>query len=122
MVLPEYRYWFGGRFGGHFVGVHALYSEFNVSGRTVPTLFEKDYRYQGSAFGGGLSYGYSMPLSPHWGLEFTVGVGVEYSRFDCLSCDEKGESVERTWVGPTRLGVNLVWNFGHAPVKRQKHN
>ncbi len=119
VVLPEYRYWFGERFKGHFVGAHALYAEYNVSGRDVPTLFEKEYRYQGTAVGGGLSYGYSLPLSPHWSVEFTVGVGVarmKYDRFTCRTCDENGEHTEGTWVGPTRLGINMVWNFGHAPV------
>lgn len=123
VVLPEYRYWFGERFKGHFVGAHALYAEYNVSGRTVPTLFEKDYRYQGTAFGGGLSYGYSLPLSPHWSVEFTAGVGVakmKYDRFTCRTCDDRGERIEGTWVGPTRLGVNVVWNFGHAPVATRK--
>jgi outer membrane protein OmpA-like peptidoglycan-associated protein len=122
VVSPEYRYWFGERFAGHFVGLHALYSEFNVSGRTVPTLFEKEYRYSGSGFGAGLSYGYVLTLARHLSVEFTAGVGVarlEYDRFSCRTCDRLSERIEGTWFGPTRLGINLVYNFGHTPVVRK---
>jgi hypothetical protein len=122
IVSPEYRYWFGERFRGHFMGLHALYSEFNVSSHTVPTLFEEAYRYSGTAYGGGLSYGYALGLSPHWSVEFTVGVGVarlKYDRFSCRTCDTKSERIEGTWVGPTRMGINLAWNFGLVPVTRK---
>ena len=39
----------------------------------IPLLFEKEYRYEGIAVGGGLTYGYFMPFSKRWGAEFTDG-------------------------------------------------
>jgi hypothetical protein len=35
-VQPEYRYWFCEKFGGHFVGVHALAGQYNAKGINFP--------------------------------------------------------------------------------------
>jgi hypothetical protein len=106
----EGRYWFCERYSRHFVGVHALYSEYNVSGYDIPLLFEKEYRYHGNAWGGGLVYGYDLPIGKSWNLEFTAGVGVyrmDYRRYSCVVCSEEFTPVKKTWVGPSRLGVSI---------------
>ena len=106
----EGRYWFCERFSGHFVGVHGLYSEYNVSGRDIPLLFEKEYRYRGNAWGGGVVYGYDLPIGKSWNLEFTAGVGVyrmRYDRYSCLTCSTDYTPQTKTWFGPSRLGVSL---------------
>ena len=36
IVMPELRYWTCESFNGHFFGVHALASEFNVGGIDIP--------------------------------------------------------------------------------------
>ncbi|MDR2938671.1 MAG: DUF3575 domain-containing protein, partial [Prevotellaceae bacterium] len=56
VVKPEFRYWLCERFNGHFFGLHAIYAQYNVGGYDVPLLFEKEYRYEGDAYGAGLSY------------------------------------------------------------------
>jgi hypothetical protein len=106
----EGKYWFDERFTGHFAGVHALYSEYNISGYDIPLLFEKEYRYRGNAWGGGLVYGYDLPMGKSWNVEFTAGFGVYrmvYDRYSCLVCSEEFRPVKKTWVGPSRLGVSI---------------
>jgi hypothetical protein len=109
-ALVEFRWWFCERFYGHFLGVHALGAFYNVGGHNVPLLFKKQFRYEGTAFGGGISYGYLLPLSPRWGLEFNIGVGaayMRYGRYDCAVCGDKIDDFEKVYIGPTRAGITL---------------
>lgn len=114
-VQPELRYWMCQPFGGHFLGVHALYGWYNVAGVKLPFgLLPKirEERYEGSFVGGGLTYGYHFILSPHWGIETTIGVGyvrTNYERFRCFHCGEQTGSGSRNYVGPTKVGVSLIY-------------
>lgn len=111
-VVPEFRYWIAQRFAGHFVGLHAAYSEFNVGG--VALLGLKHERRQGWLAGGGVSYGYVLPLTDKWRLEGTLSVGYlyqDYKRFDCETCGESRGKGTKNYVGPTKLGISLVYGF-----------
>lgn len=113
----EYRYWFCEKFNGHFIGGHALGSQYNISGHNLPLLFgkgSKDYRYQGWAVGGGVSYGYQWVLGKHWNLEATVGVGyayLNYDQYNCGTCGSRVGSGVRHYIGPTKAGVSLIYTF-----------
>lgn len=112
LVRPEYRYWFCERFSGHYMGAHAFYSMYNIGGYKVPMLFEKEYRYEGYAYGAGIVYGYNLSLAKQWGLEFTAGIGVarlHYDRYDCEFCSRNAESKTKTYFGPTRIGISVVF-------------
>lgn len=112
ILMPEYRYWLCERFNGHFFGVHALYGRYNISGHDVPLLFDKENRYDGHAYGGGVSYGYHLPLDRRWGLEFNIGVGyayMNYDKFNCSTCDRNAVKTTKHYFGPTRAGVTLVF-------------
>ena len=39
LVTPELRYWFCESFHGHFIGINANYTQFNISGMPMPNLF-----------------------------------------------------------------------------------
>lgn len=111
-LRPEFRYWTCERFDGHFFGLHAFYWQYNVSGHKVPMLFKKQYQYEGNAFGAGVSYGYHWAWSRHWGMEFNVGVGVafmNYDKFECEKCSDKQGNFDKTYFGPTSLGIKLVY-------------
>ena len=112
IARAEYRYWFCERYNGHFLGVHGLYSEYNISGHKVPLLFEKDYRYKGSAYGGGITYGYNLPIGKQWNLEFAAGLGLvymDYDRYSCRTCDTDSQSFKKTYFGPTRAAISIVF-------------
>lgn len=112
LLRPEFRYWTCERFNGHFFGVHAFFSEYNIAGHHIPLLFSSAYRYEGNAIGGGISYGYHWMWARRWGAEFTVGVGVAYLKYDkflCPRCGEKVGNFDKTYFGPTRAGITLVY-------------
>ncbi len=110
-VMPEFRWWLCERFNGHFFGLHTVGAAYNISQYTLPIIgFTKDYRYQGYAAGAGLSYGYQLMLSPVVNLEFTLGVGVwwlKYDRYDCVKCSRSYESFDRFCFAPTKAGISL---------------
>jgi hypothetical protein len=112
LVQPELRYWPCERFIGHFFGVHALVARYNIGERDIPLLFEKAYRYEGTAAGAGVSYGYHLALDAAWGLEFTLGVGYVYLTHDQYECPKCGTSLgtsSKHYFGPTKAGVSLVY-------------
>lgn len=118
---PEFRYWFCERYVKHFVGVHGIGGQFNVGNlpnniRFLGSNFSAltDYRYQGWGVGGGLAYGYALPLSQHWNMEFEIGAGyvyLEYDAFRCQGCGKNVGSGHHHYIGPTKAAVNLVYLF-----------
>lgn len=115
LVRPEFRYWLCEKFNGHFLGVHALGSQFNISGHNLSLLLEKDskqYRYQGWAIGAGISYGYQLFLSKRWNAEFSLGVGyayLDYNKYPCYKCGDKLNSGNKHYLGPTNASVSLIY-------------
>lgn len=124
LVQPEARYWFCERFNGHFIGFHALGGQYNVG--NIPNNiswfpFNTDLRklsnnrYQGWGVGGGVAWGYDVILGRHWNLEFELGLGVIYTRYDKFECKDCGakiaSDVPYIYYGPTKAAVNLVYTF-----------
>ena len=113
----EYRYWLCQKFNGHFFGVHALGSQYNIGQHNLPLLFgkgSKNYRYEGYAFGAGISYGYQFVLGRHWNFETSLGVGyarLKYDKYDCPRCSEKITAESRNYFGPTKATVSLIYTF-----------
>ncbi|HHV86381.1 MAG TPA: DUF3575 domain-containing protein [Petrimonas sp.] len=115
-VGPEFRYWFCERFNGHFTGIHGLYGEYNISGHDIPVFFNgkihKEYRYQGNMIGVGISYGYEMILSKRFNLEFEIGAGynyLKYDQFECKKCGDKLSSEVENYFGPTKAAITLIY-------------
>jgi hypothetical protein len=112
LVKPEYRYWLWERFNGHFFGVHALYASYDVSNRNIPSLFKENYRYDGMAYGIGISYGFHLMINTIWGLEAYVGFGAarfSYDQYDCEKCNSLIDHVNLTYLGPTSAGISLIY-------------
>ena len=116
LVQPEFRYFLCERFTGHYFGVHAIGSQYNIGGYNLPMLFGKDserYRHEGSAYGAGFSYGYQLPLARRWNLEFNVGVGYMRMKYDVYDCKTCGDVIEegrtKNYFGPTKAGVTLIF-------------
>jgi hypothetical protein len=75
-------------------------------------------------YGGGVEYGYSLPIARRLNIDFTLGVGYFGGKYyeyvpldDCYvwQCTKK-----RNWVGPTKLEVSLVWLIGCDNYNRKK--
>ncbi|GAB6118864.1 DUF3575 domain-containing protein [Dysgonomonas termitidis] len=115
LVQPELRYWFCEPFFSHFIGVHALYANYNVGAIKLPlNLYPglETGRYRGDIFGMGISYGYQWMLSPRWNIEATIGLGyayTDYDRYECKTCGKLLESGSRHYFGPTKAGISLIY-------------
>lgn len=109
-VQPEVRWWMSEAGRGHFFGLHAHVAWFNVKW--------ENNRYQDvdrPLLGGGLSYGYLLPLSAHWGAEFTLGAGYANMKYDTYYNIDNGalfstDDTKHYW-GITRVGLSLVYRF-----------
>ena len=124
LVTPEIRYWFCEAFNGHFVGINANYSQFNISAVGIPEIFyslsepagfigmEKDKRNEGWAAGGGITYGYQWILGKRVNLEATIGLGYWYTdneEFDNRKCGLFQKSYNRHLLGLTKCGVSIIY-------------
>ena len=109
-IQPEARWWMGRETGyGHYFGLHAHVAWFNVKWN--------DTRYQDTErplLGAGLSYGYKLPLSEHWGAEFSLGLGYANMKYNTYYNIDNGACLDtrvRHYWGITRLGASLVYRF-----------
>ncbi len=115
IIQPELRYWTCETFNGHFFGLHALVSEFNVGGIDIPLgrLADlKDFRYEGYAYGAGLSWGYQWPIGRRLNFEVNLGAGyayLDYDKFPCVKCGSKLESTTENYFGVTKAAVSLIY-------------
>lgn len=125
LVSPEVRYWFCNSFQGHFIGINANYTQFNIGGlpQGMPNLFVNlntevpmpdlsVARIQGWAVGAGLTYGYAFPIARRWNMEFTVGYGLwytEYDQFESRKCGLFQQSVGRLALGPATAGISFIY-------------
>lgn len=123
LVSPEVRYWFCESFLGHFIGINANYSQFNVAGHPLLPVFfnlssdvpETDLRtsrIEGWAAGAGLTYGYAFPIARRWNLELTGGFGIwysEYDQYESRKCGLFQQAVQKYALGPTALGISFIY-------------
>ena len=125
LVSPEFRYWFCNSFQGHFIGINANYSQFNIGGLpfAMPNLFVTlaesapmpdlaAARIQGWAVGAGLTYGYAFPIARRWNMELTIGYGwwySEYDQFESRKCGLFQQAVTRQALGPAAAGLSFIY-------------
>ena len=112
MIQPEARYWIHERFNGHFFGVHAQYIDYDFAGLKLLYGMEKKNSYNGNAYGGGISYGYQLYVSPRWNVEFTVGFGYlhfEYDKYAFPRGDAPIGKFRNEYWGLTKAGISIVY-------------
>lgn len=108
-IQPEGRWWLKQAGAGHFFGVHAHVAWFNVK-------WQED-RYQNTdrpLLGAGVSYGYLLPLSKHWGAEFSLGAGYAHMKYNTYYNIDNGAQIgteTRNYWGITRVGLSLSYRF-----------
>lgn len=120
----ELRRWLGSsldawRLKGHHVGVYVTACRYDIEFGGKGWMGDLNY-------GGGVSYGYAVPIGRRWSLDLTVGVGYlggKYKEYE-PSRDEWNHYVwqaDKTlrWVGPTKAEITLVWHLGGSSRQRQ---
>lgn len=113
-IQPEIRYWFSKENDGFFTGAHFTLAYYNFA-------FDGDIRYQDylmetPAMGGGINFGYRLPISHNnrWKLEFSLGAGVyplHYDKFHNVHNGMLIESVKRTYWGIDQAAISLSYMF-----------
>lgn len=119
----ELRYWPDVARGKKpFTGHH-----FGVYGGILTYDFEwgaRGYLANRWSFFGGLSYGYSLPISRRMNLDFTVGFGylggIYKEYLPSEECYVWQATKNRKWIGPTKAEVSLVWLIGHKNENPKK--
>ena len=115
LVQPELRIWRCESFNGHFVGLHATVAEYNLSEMPFGIGHLKSLRhnrYQGHAYGGGVSYGYQWWLGRSWNLEMSLGGGymrLKHDKYPCGKCAKSLGSEQRDYFGITRATVSIIY-------------
>lgn len=102
--------------GSHHVGLYALGLTYDVE------WGGRGYQAARFGFGGGLEYGYSMPIASRLSLDFSLGVGFqdgEYKTYDPQDGHYVWQSTrKRHWWGPTKAEVTLKWILGRKGGER----
>ena len=117
----RHRYWqgYGGyltlrryfdHFKGHHLGAYALGLTYDVE------WGGRGYQAARFGFGGGVEYGYALPISKCLQLDFSLGVGFqdgEYKEYDPVDDHYVWQATnKRHWFGPTKAEVSLKWVLG----------
>jgi hypothetical protein len=98
---------------GHAVGLYYMLGDYDL--RLFPKNENSTGQLSYSSRSAGLSYAYSMPLNRRLNLEFGIAFGYAGGRYYvydyCMSENwwEQQEVFNRTYWGPTRVGISLVW-------------
>lgn len=117
------RYWFGKRadekpLSGHHVGLYGnlLTYDFEAGGR--------GYLGAKLSYGGGLEYGYSLPIARRLNLDFNLGVGYlggEYEEYLPIDGHYVWQVTKhRHWFGPTKAEISLSWLLGRGNINNDK--
>ena len=103
------------RIKGHHIGIYGqmMTWDFTIDGR--------GYLAERWAYGGGISYGYALPIGRRFNLDFEIGVGyLGGNMHEYIPTDghRVWQIVKRfRWIGPTKVGITLQWLIG-----RENHN
>ena len=112
ILQPEFRYWFSEGWTRHFVGLHAHLGWYNIA--PGGKVRYQDHNGNSPLVGVGLSYGYVVPFTSHWGAEFSVGAGYAYLLYDKFYNIHNGAlfgTGEKHYFGLTKLGASVYYRF-----------
>lgn len=102
------KYWPFYLFSGFNFGVKTQWSEYNIGGIISPQTVE------GDAFGIAISAGYSLIISKHFNIDFSLGVWggyTFYTRYSCPSCGDILQRNNKWFIAPTDIKISLTFNI-----------
>lgn len=117
------RWWFGkaakGKpLTGHHVGLYGqiITYDFQTGGR--------GYLGDRWSYGGGIEYGYSLPIGRRLNIDFVLGFGYlggEYKEYLPIDGHHVWQATKyRHLIGPTKAEISLVWLLGRGNVNDRK--
>lgn len=121
----EVRYRIGARregspLGGHYIGAYGSLACYDFqAGLSHTGVLSDTYNYAV-----GVSYTYSLPISTHFNIDFSLGIGYLWGKYKKHTpiddCDVWLSTHKLKWLGPTRAGVSLVWLIGNRVKNSRK--
>lgn len=111
LVMPEVKWWPCRAFERHAIGLHGIYTTYNLAALPFPKSFN-DHRYRGDAYGVGLSWGYQWAMGERWGVEFSLGAGylwTRYTQYEAGACGTELKQVQKGIFAPTKLALNFIY-------------
>lgn len=117
------RWWFGNKtnkkpLSGFHVGVYGQYYlyDFELGGNGEMTGRPGCSLWKQGLFGGGVEFGYSMPIKKRLNIDFSLGIGYSggtYHRFRPIDNHYVWQGTyRRRYIGPNKLEIALVWLIG----------
>lgn len=111
---------------GHHIGVYAgvITCDFCVNGKGYMGGLPQKPLWDRFHINAGIEYGYSLPISTRLNIDFSIGVGCmtgevrHYEVKDTHSVWQK--TVKKTWVGPSKGEISLVWLLGRGNYNNRK--
>lgn len=97
---------------GHHLGLYGMMLTYDIE------FGGRGYQQPKWGFGGGVEYGYSLPIARRFNLDFSLGVGYMNGKYyEYLPQD--GHYVwqsthKRHWFGPTKASISLKWLLGRG--------
>ena len=110
---------------GHALGVYGMIGNYDLRFSPKNEYSRGELSY--GSWSAGLSYAYSFPIARRFNLEFGLAagyVGGTYYKYDyCIEETqwEKKEIHNRSYIGPTRVGVSLVWLLATGNETKHKN-
>ena len=100
---------------GHHLGIYGQGLTYDLELGNAGILSELSY-------GGGLEYGYSVPVARTLNIDFSIGAGYlggEYKVYDPIDDHYVWrETRQRHWFGPTKAEISLVWLIGNKVFRK----
>lgn len=107
-VMPSARYWFKQSYMDKFISMSLVASRFHIGN------IWNDYRYNGKAFGAGLAFGSSYPLTPRWNFEWELGAAalwISADKFVAKAAGYKYADLHEWRIFPHKISASLIYLF-----------
>lgn len=107
-------------FSGHHVGLYASMVYYDLQrGVSHRGVMSAKYNYAV-----GVSYTYSLPVARHFNIDFSLGIGYMWGKFKRHTPIDDHDvwlsTHRRSWFGPTRAEISLVWILGNGVYNEKK--
>ena len=125
------RKWFGKAaeekpLTGHHIGIfgQVLTYDFQLGNMGIIGGRPGGNLYDEPNFSAGLEYGYSLPISSRLNIDFSIGFGyhwgIFYEYLPIDGCYVWQATKKRSYIGPTKAGISLVWLLGRGNANNIK--